>query len=340
MKKEEVSLHVATPVILCVGWAPEDPGEETSDIVKVLASDNQGLGAKRIDKRRNTAVFKGKNKEGKLLFYQIDIFDVMPELNPNEARDGNSQVIVRQTNLDKEMKMALSLEGTHVIFSGHSNFGLGPNFNPQGTTTVDDYTNLSSHGVAGIILKSNDPDEPEPFKPLEHGGPNFALRPADVLGNTTNPWVELANGYKVRRYPSASLTFTKKDANGGIPAHHFVQQGQHTNWVTIVTSTGDKPTLRYASCFMNSCNSGRHFGQTLNKKAYFYTSNETFSYVKEPEPEYNKPSIIFPSVFSSYIYMERLVEGKSFASTATFLTDLQAIEGGGAKIQGLYQVSE
>lgn len=64
-----------------------------------------------------------------------------------------------------------------------------------------------------------------------------------MLETATNPWVEIAPDFKERRFPSEILSFTKVPASGGIPPCHFKQDGRYENWVTIVESTSDKPTV-------------------------------------------------------------------------------------------------
>jgi len=184
--------------------------------------------------------------------------------------------------------------------------------------------NLSNFAVAGIDISE--------FSILEHGGPNFQVRERDISGAVNNQLVTIPVGYQTKRFPSIANSFTKKPAANGNPAYHF-KQGN--NYITILNSTGDTPTLKYSSCFMNSCNSGRHFGLNLNKKVFFYTTNEAFSTLCDPDTEYNKPAVFCASVFVSYQYMRAIVEGKTWAQNADLLTDRQKFIG--AKKPDLYK---
>jgi hypothetical protein len=173
------------------------------------------------------------------------------------------------------MKMALALEGAQVIYNGHSNYGLGPNFNVGGTETVDDYMNISGNGMTAITMKSDDPKELRPMALVDHGGPDFSLRAADLVPSVANyivpvPAVPKFNG------PAIGAVLTPKTHADGTD-YHYTQQGKHMNWNAIVKSAGDIPTLRYASCFMASCNSGRAFSQSLNHGVLVYSTDDSYS---------------------------------------------------------------
>ncbi|MEI7911634.1 MAG: hypothetical protein WCK77_18530 [Verrucomicrobiota bacterium] len=146
------------------------------------------------------------------------------------------------------MKMALSLDGAHVFYNGHSNFGLGPNFNRAGTTTTDDYMNFTGMGMTAIIVKSDDPEGLNPMANLNHGGPNFALRSDDAVEQATNRIVPIPGVLKFNGQGDGDILNKQFHADG--TPYHYERQQDHHNWITIVKSTGVLPTLRYNSCFM------------------------------------------------------------------------------------------
>jgi hypothetical protein len=202
--------------------------------------------------------------------------DICP-IDPVGKRKKNPpEIVVRTPHLDKEFKMALGVQGAHVFCNGHSNFGLGPNFTPGGTSTVDDYTNLSGRGITAIILKSTDPaDGPagNPMKLLDHGGPAFALRAGDVVESTTNYMVPVLDVEKFSGKPVGAVLQKHTDPDG--TPDHYIREVKWKNWITIVKSSGDVPALRYGSCFMAGCNTGRAFSESLNHGVLLYTKDES-----------------------------------------------------------------
>ncbi len=241
---DKVSVHVATPIITFQGklWDPGSGGYASNNLANQLHN-KQLLGKNRRDDRNNTVILKGENQQGKTLWYSVDMFDI----TPSEEGDKDlkrPEIRVRLPNLDKEMKMALSLEGAHVYYDGHSNFGLGPNFNVGSTATVDDYMNLSGRGITAITLKSTDPED-APFggnamKNPAHGGPDFALRPADIPGQATNYLVPFLPNVTKFTGPAVGAVLTRQDHADGTP-YHYERQG---TFITIVNSSGDVPALR------------------------------------------------------------------------------------------------
>jgi hypothetical protein len=186
---------------------------------------------------------------------------------------------------------------------------------------VDDYMNLSGRGMTAIIVKSDDPTEPNPMALLDHGGPNFALRPADIPNQATNYAVPVSGVPKFTG-PSVGAVLTKKVHADGTP-YHYERQGKHNNWITIVNSSGDVPALRYASCFMASCNTGRHFTETLNHGVLLFSIDETYSVLGGTKGRL--PSDPEAEVYSWGIthYVRLLTEGKSWTDIVTFFNQNQ-----------------
>jgi hypothetical protein len=305
---DKVSVHVATPIIFLSGVNPEISNEEASSMFEIIRSDSTLLGKRRVDNRSNTLIVKGKNQSAKVLFYSLDI--VTANLTAEEALE--EEFPGKLASKDKEMKVALALDGAHVVFSGHSNYGLGPNFMKVGVKTVDDFMNVSNFGIAGIVLKEKfgDVGFVNPMRDPEHGGSEFAIRESDIKDTVENKWVTFS-GFNQRRFPGDASSFTRKTGDGGAADYHFVTA---TEWATVVGSSGDIPTLKYASLFMNSCNSGRHFGVTFNRKPYIYTKSDSYSYIQDAEELSDLDSLA-----SSYIFIEGLILGKNFSEITIFL---------------------
>lgn len=331
-----VNLQVATPVVTLFSKHLPTEGNGSRNLAKQLHRKNY-LGARRRDDRNNTVILKGKDQQDKVLWYSIDMFDLFDSFE-GDIDKRRPKITVRSPHLDKELKMALSLEGAHVYCNGHSNFGLGPNFIPNdtSTTTLYDYCNLSGGplgGVTGIILKSDDPRDADfggnPMLNPDHGGEDFALRPQDIVPQVTNykvpvPNVLKFNGTQVNGAVLAVgsiLTPQPPLADGTI--YHYEQNGEHQNYVTVVKSSGDKPILRYKSCFMAGCNTGRAFSQTLNHGVLIYTMDESYAVTGGADAQIDND---YPSDDYSWDithHVRLLTEGKTWQEIVTFLNQNQ-----------------
>jgi hypothetical protein len=318
---DSIAVHVATPIITFFGKHEWTAGQGSLNLAKKMHDKQQpGLGKNRRDDRNNTVIIKGKNQQGQTLWYSVDMVDITP-LKEGDIISKRPLIKIRAPQLDKEMKMALSLEGAHVYYNGHSNFGLGPNFHVGGTTTVDDYMNLSGGGVTAIILKSDDPADPNPMAVTDHGGPDFALRPADIPAQVTNYTVPVSGVPKFTG-PAVGVVLQKQTHADGTP-YHYQRQGVHNNWITVVNSSGDVPTLRYASCFMASCNTGRHFPETLNHGVLLFSIDETYGVLGGLDGRLDAdPKADIYSWGVTY-YVRMLIEGKTWTEIVTFFNQNQ-----------------
>lgn len=324
---DSVKVHVATPIMLFSGVNPAMSNEEASSVIEILRSNETLLGKRRVDNRRNTAIIRGKDQSGQDMFYSVDVLSAN---SPGEADE--EEWSARLVSTDKEMKIALALEGAHLVFAGHSNFGLGPNFMKDGTQTVDDFMNVSNFGIAGIALRERlgDLGYSNPMKQPDHGGALFEVRDSDIMGTVQNQWVEISGGFRERRFPVDAASITRKPEEEEFPDYHFVEG---TAWATIVGSTGDIPTLRYGSLFMDSCNSGRHFGLSFNRKPFMYTLGESYSEIR-----YEGEVSELDSEFTSYIFIEGVILGREFGAIASFLDTYRQHKA--KSLGGLYRVSQ
>ncbi len=329
---DKVSVHVATPVITFQGKNSETDGDGSKNLASQLHSKDY-LGKRRRDDRNNTVILKGKNQAGKTLWYSIDLVDQSPPKFTGEEMQGKPEVRVRKANLDKEMKMAMSLEGAHVYYGGHSNFGLGPNFNEGAINNVDDYMNLSGGGITAICVKAVNPENPNFILNAGNAGPGFALRPGDVHGDVDNyPILDLLKFDG----PGDGDLLTRKTHADGTP-FHYTRDGL---WLTVVNSSGDVPALRYASCFMASCNSGRNFGETLKDQGVLiYTRDKACSWLGGANAEL--PGDLLTAGFSWGIthYVRLLTEGKNWKQIVKFFNEQQYVVDPevGPKVPQLYK---
>jgi hypothetical protein len=337
---DSVKIHVATPIVSFGGKHEWTGGAASRNLVDQLRN-KEYLGARRRDDRNNTVVLKGKNQKGKMLWYSVDVIDLVPYTAGSSIID-KPLVTARAPSLDKDMKMALSLEGAHIFYDGHSNFGLGPNFKSD-PTSLDDYMNISGRDVTTI-------DYEELIG--NHGDPNVTLRASDYVTEATNSMVAYVGQLKFSGPPNGSV-LTKKDGMP-IPGHpyHFTRPSSHdpsvTNYEVIVNSGGDLPILRYKSCFMASCNTGRHFYESLNQGTLIFSMAETLGTIG-PEGSIENDLLTFPGRYNPSLpsgelgdswgathYVRLLTEGKSWDKIVAYFNEQQTLYKG-KKTEGLYR---
>jgi hypothetical protein len=334
---DKVSVHVATPIISLGAKFLPGNGYASLNLAEKLHKKDY-MGRSRRDNRNNTVILKGKTTEGRTLWYSVDIFDLKPATIGGLDPKRRPRIKIREPLLDKEMKMALSLEGSHVVCTGHSNFGLGPNFTPIGTSTqsIDDYCNLTGGpmgGVTAIILRTNDPvDAPfggNPMRNPDHGGADFAIREQDIVQQITNYRVPVPN---VLKFTGKTVTGDELVVGSTVTLQpplpdglkfHYMQDAKHSNHVTVVKSSGDKPALCYNSCFMSVCNSGRAYSQTLEHGVLFYTRAESYAVVGAKGAQIPNDHLTANFSWKVSHYVELLVDGKSWKEIKTWLNENQ-----------------
>jgi hypothetical protein len=267
--------------------------------------------------------------------------------DPIGSLKNRPRIRVRTPHEDKEMKMALSLEGAHVFYNGHSNFGLGPNFIQGSTSTVEDYMNISGRGMASISVKTDDPKmvagyNGNPMKASDHGGALFVMRAEDVRGDVMNYPVPII---ALPRFKGNYVDpITKKTHTDGT-LYHYTQNytPEVTEWVTIVNSSNDIPILRYDSLFLASCNSGKHFSESFPHGTLLYSMDETVGIIgKEGKiendfhtqteiPDVNddkEGSSIKLVSWGITHYVRLLTEGKSWQQICNYFNENQFWENG------------
>ena len=174
------------------------------------------------------------------------------------------------TNQDK-LNEALSKAGQYVIFDGHSNYGLGPDFptidDDGGTiikTTIDDYTNFgvgytnypTSHIQLGDLeVNANQiPTAPTNYKP----------DPIDELRFPNIDGVEEDEPFPFQ--------------GEGLNAWHYRDEGVNEEKMLMINAPdSDLPTnLRYKTFFYNACFSGLDYIENFDHGDFVYTTQTCF----------------------------------------------------------------
>jgi hypothetical protein len=167
-----------------------------------------------------------------------------------------------------------------------------------------------------------------------NAGPGFALRPGDVHGDVNNYPI-----FGLLKFdgPGDGVQLKKQTHADGTP-FHYTRDGE---WLTVVNSSGDVPVLRYASCFMASCNSGRNFGQTLKDQGVLiYTRGKASPWIGKDEAQI--PGDLFTEQLSWGIthYVRLLTEGKHWTQIVGFFNDQQFWQGTpGPTVPQLYKLN-
>ncbi len=228
--KDKVKIHVARPMFLVFGH--EHPAPANIDNYFETVSK---------DERLDPYIIKGKRNNQDVYYSMLY---------------GESE---------KLLKVALSTQDAHVMFTGHSNFGLGPAFGNAGYTKLTDFMNVGGQGRASIDVD---------YFHQEQGHPLLQVGNNDYIQSPKNYNVPYVPADCRERFPNSAgvgigQTFTLTQIAPPLHPSRYYKLGDHDR--VIVTSSGDIPTLRYESFFFAGCNSGRDFIESFQHGAFFYT---------------------------------------------------------------------
>lgn len=189
-----------------------------------------------------------------------------------------------------------------VVYSGHSNYGLGPAFSDSLPPNHSDMTHVAAFMNAGRDAYPDDPAKGGfagiDWNELTSGGgiqggdyPSFTtIEPDRIHAEVKNYRVKFLD---IERFPGGydpiSLPYTAIGPEeffhlrSGWPCQGSYQDLCHyhagSERVLLVdTGSDDVPEkLQYQALFMESCHSGRHFIETFQQGRYFYSTNLTTS---------------------------------------------------------------
>ena len=232
------------------------------------------------------------------------------------AKHGNNWVVREESGLHSGIKIAedensliqaLSTPTTTVVFDGHANFGLGPNFSlathktigsftnfgtGDKTATPDHYTNETPDTYAtGIpITYRGDGTEPDvlseflghsPRAPenevafgqmAEEGWVYLVPDSTEIKGSVTNFTIPHMDGrWKFESAYGTSAGATLAKSGSGLGEFHYVEVGQSPRLI-VSAPKDDLPPLRYKRLFYNSCSSGPHFIANFEHGEFIYTN--------------------------------------------------------------------
>ena len=214
------------------------------------------------------------------------------------AVQGKNRVFGIKVAADEESLLeALATPGHTIIFDGHANFGLGPNFSNATHKAIGSFTNFGTGEATDIPMDYRGDGSVPDVLPYFQGqqlpsGPEDLLDkllPAlahmteegwsylepvatEIKGDTNNYTVEpLAPTLKFENSDNigAGGVFTKK-GTGFNNEWHF-NQGDSKHLIVSAPGTDVPATLRYKTFFYNACSSGPHFIENFQHGKFVYT---------------------------------------------------------------------
>jgi hypothetical protein len=192
---------------------------------------------------------------------------------------------------------ALQAEGRTVIYDGHANFGLGPNFTMETHKTIASFTNFGVNYTGIPKSYRGDGSEPDSMPyygvsdvevpndastGLDHlyreGWAYLVLDPSEVQGNCLNYNVPVIGGLRFKNYEGigAGQNFTKKGA-GFNNEWHFTWDD--TMLMVSAPGTQVPQNLRYKTFFYNACSSGPHFSENFHHGELVWTNQSCHVYL-------------------------------------------------------------
>ena len=195
----------------------------------------------------------------------------------------------------EKLIVALKRAGQKVVFDGHSNFGLGPNFSGKVThKTIADFTHFGV-GKTSVPKSFRGAGTETDVVPFTNGdGTTLPTNPQDLAAIDrvySEGWaylkpepgqiIEAPQNYQITELGIERF----KNLQGIAPGSIFTKQGNGFNneWhfdnpegsrrLIVQAPSTDVPTLGYAKFFYNACNTGRDYIESFKHGDFIYTKN-------------------------------------------------------------------
>jgi hypothetical protein len=189
---------------------------------------------------------------------------------------------------------ALSTPTTTVVFDGHANFGLGPNFSFSTKKTIDSFTNFGTEGMTAIPINyrgtgsepdalgeflGQDPPTSANIVAVEHmSREGWAYLIPDstsnqIKGTVNNIQVPHMNQrWKFESSHAISAGDPLAKAGSGMGEFHYIDDEQVPRLIVSAPDSDLPPVLRYKTFFYNACSSGPHFIKNFDHGEFIYTN--------------------------------------------------------------------
>jgi hypothetical protein len=222
------------------------------------------------------------------------------------------------------LRAALSTEGAHVIFTGHSNFGLGPVFVDwpfaEGVEAVEDIGDFFSMGSEHVAIQYRYLVEDQKY-------PNFIVKPGQIAVHPANYLTAALGLERFVNTDGVGIGETFGDVQGeGLDQYHYhAPLGTPFDWwiillarliglnlmpglerLIVADGASELPDLKYKTLLWKSCESGLYFLDNLQHGLVFYTMGDV--------------SMFIPTV---WLYVAGLIGGQSWDA---ILANLNALD--------------
>lgn len=242
----------------------------------------------------------GANGQGELEQYLLIATKVNNNTWTYTNPETNKTFQIRIGSSQTDLAGALVTENAYIVFDGHANFGIGPNFPNDTITKISDFFNIGTQ-YTGINWRYITESRPPRTLPLE-------IDNLEIPSNVLNYRVPIIQQLKFENddFIGEGGNFTLKGS--GYDRYHYNYEGNRFLIVSAGSNDLPKAGLRYKVCFMNACSSGRHYIETLNHGTLFYTKEVcgTLEVTKE--------------------FVKGVIEGKSYSEIRN---NLNLIQGSG-----------
>ncbi len=216
------------------------------------------------------------------------------------SRSGDNWVVRGKSDLlygikiaqdESTLLQALSTPATTVVFDGHANFGIGPNFSLSTHKTINSFTNFGTENVTAIPVTyrgngteadalseflNQVPKTPGNAVAVSNIGAQgwayLVLSPDEVMDQVSNfqiPYMNQRWKFESDYGVSAGASFTKGGI--GLSEYHYIDNEDIPRLI-ISSPKSDVPILMYKTFFYNACSTGPHFINNFKHGNYVYTN--------------------------------------------------------------------
>jgi hypothetical protein len=281
--KEGVWTLLPVDLTVAFGVGPDIPDGAVNKSSRELLEEY--LDGIKLARQGDVWAVKGKDQQGNEKIWGVEIVTAQDKLNA-----------------------ALSANGRYVVYDGHSNFGLGPDFGGIPIRSINDFTNFGSKYTdvpLDFRYRGNNPNpERDAINWGKHGYPFLVLGNNEIQTTPTN--------YKP--LPINELRFPNTDGIGdgqvfprqglGFETWHYRFDANSKRLMITAPKTDLPATLRYKSFFYNVCSSGIDYIENFKHGEFYYTKDSCFVHR------------------GTQIFVQGVIEGKSSAQIKPLLNQL------------------
>ncbi|MDA7888220.1 hypothetical protein N9A86_02405 [Akkermansiaceae bacterium] len=258
------------------------------------------------------------------IFNKGNIWGVRGIALREEGEDPEEKVYAIEIYKEQDpLDRALQSKERILVFDGHSNFGLGPNFVKTPIKTIENFANygvgytdipLTYYGIPGQMVQPN-PDGSFPSNGPGDAGDQASDRVGlegwaylvpqaneimgDVINYNPEPLPDL-------RFPNSGVPDEGTITQKGVAPNFF-----HYNGRLMVSAPGDElpDLLGYKTFFYHACSSGIDYIENFQNKEFIYTTQTCF--ITE----------------ASWVFVNQVMDGRDGEFITNFMNDQEGLGG-------------